>query len=577
MGQEESRDVQNKFKEIEEKEDNDIAEIVNRNSFDFLSIIGRGGFGKVWKVFHKKHRKEFAMKEMSKAKIIDKKSEKSVKSERDLLAKMNHPFIVNMHFSFQDNDNLYLVMDLLTGGDLRYHICKRRRFNEEQSKFFISCILLGLEYCHTNHIIHRDIKPENLVLDANGYVHVTDFGIAKIQQPNNAKETSGTPGYMSPEVMCAQNHTIAVDYFALGVMGYEFMKGVRPYLGKSRKEIKEKIIAKQVQIKKNEIKEGWSKEAADCINRLLQRKPSHRLGLHGSSEVKNHPWFQDYPWKELYNKKLISPFRPPDKDNYDYKYCNDVEKQGINTKQRYAEIMERINYITVFQSYLYYDRFEMGSVKDKIICFINVHEKMYGTPKMEHNRNNTTPYSELVSLFKRNYNRIRIDNLTINIQNNGNNIINSGYNNVCINNDNNNNIEISSINKICNNGKMMVNHGRAVSAFASPFEDAYTYLSQRRFVKNELNKISYKNFNEKKRGFGTNNIYVPKKSLTKNKTTYGNALAACSSTSCIEGNTCMSNTIINNNVNSNQKEIEENKDEANNKMYKTGINFRSHL
>ncbi len=115
------------------------------------------------------------MKEMSKAKIIDKRSERSVKNERDLLSKINHPFIVNMHFSFQDSDNLYLVMDLLTGGDLRYHICKNRKFSENQSKFFIGCILLGLEYCHRNKIIHRDIKPENLVLDSNGYVHITDF------------------------------------------------------------------------------------------------------------------------------------------------------------------------------------------------------------------------------------------------------------------------------------------------------------------------------------------------------------------------------------------------------------------
>ena len=110
---------------------------MNRNSFDYLSIIGRGGFGKVWKVCHKQTKVLYAMKEMNKAKIIDKKSDKSVKSERDLLSKLNHPFIINMHFSFQDSDNLYLVMDLLTGGDLRYHICKKRYFTEEQSKFFI--------------------------------------------------------------------------------------------------------------------------------------------------------------------------------------------------------------------------------------------------------------------------------------------------------------------------------------------------------------------------------------------------------------------------------------------------------
>ena len=154
--------------------------VVNRNAFDYLSIIGKGGFGKVWKVCYKQSKKLYAMKEMNKAKIIDKKSDKSVKSERDLLAKLNHPFIINMHYSFQDSDNLYLIMDLLTGGDLRYHICKKRYFTEDQTKFFLSCILLGLEYCHYYHIIHRDIKPENLVLDSKGYVHITDFGIAKL-------------------------------------------------------------------------------------------------------------------------------------------------------------------------------------------------------------------------------------------------------------------------------------------------------------------------------------------------------------------------------------------------------------
>lgn len=138
-----------------------------------------------------------------------------------------------MQFAFQDFENLYLGMDLLTGGDLRYHICRNRRFSEDQTskkkflriEFFVCCLLLALDYIHTNNILHRDIKPENLVLDERGYLRLTDFGIAKVYQKENSSETSGTPGYMAPEVMCAKNHTIAVDYFALGVMGYEFMNG----------------------------------------------------------------------------------------------------------------------------------------------------------------------------------------------------------------------------------------------------------------------------------------------------------------------------------------------------------------
>jgi serine/threonine kinase 32/serum/glucocorticoid-regulated kinase 2 len=117
------------------------------------------------------------------------------------------------------------VLDLLSGGDLRYHISRNRRFSEEQTRFFIACIILSLEYIHNKSIIHRDIKPENLVFDDRGYLRVTDFGIARIWNPDNSKETSGTPGYMAPEVMCRQNHGVAVDYFAIGVIAYECMIG----------------------------------------------------------------------------------------------------------------------------------------------------------------------------------------------------------------------------------------------------------------------------------------------------------------------------------------------------------------
>lgn len=167
-----------------------------------MYVVGRGGFGKVWLVEDKHSKQIYAMKEMSKAKVIEKKSVNSVMGERMHLESLRHPFLVNMKASFQDKDNLYLVLDALRGGDLRYHVGKQRTFNEEQTQFFMCCVILGLEFLHNKGIIHRDIKPENLVLDSNGYVRITDLGIAREWRSDNGSDTSGTPGYMAPEVMC---------------------------------------------------------------------------------------------------------------------------------------------------------------------------------------------------------------------------------------------------------------------------------------------------------------------------------------------------------------------------------------
>ena len=382
-------------------------ELINNKSFIYESIIGRGGFGKVWKVTYKKNCKQYAMKEMSKTKIIDKHSVNSVKSERDLLSKMNHPFIINMHFAFQDNTNIYLVMDLLTGGDLRYHLCFCRRFTEEQTKFFIACIILGLEYCHTNNIIHRDIKPENLVLDSKGYVKITDFGIAKFQTTNNHKETSGTPGYMAPEVMCAQDHTCAVDYFALGVIGYEFMKGVRPYVGKTRKEIKEKVMACQVQIKRNEIPKNWSYESVDFINQTLSRKPVQRLGYRGASEVKEHEWFNGFNWKDFYNRRITSPFIPRSEDNFDYKYCNRHEKIDVQTKEKYIAIMASDSYKNMFDDYYYFNRLDIESnvnTYKNIQMFKNPHLIYFEYPETNNNNIQTRGHIRNLSHVNENIN-----------------------------------------------------------------------------------------------------------------------------------------------------------------------------
>ena len=324
---------------------------ITKNMFEFLYVIGRGGFGKVWKVVYKKTSYPFALKEMSKVKIIDRKSEKNILNERNVLAKLKHPFIINMKCAFQDKDYLYLLMDFLPGGDLRYHFCKHKRFNETQTKFFIACVLLSLEYVHSNAILHRDIKPENLVCDEYGYIHLTDFGVAKKAHRNNAKETSGTPGYMAPEVLCAKNHTYVVDFFAIGVMGYEFMLGRRPYLGKSRKEIKQQVLTYQAELICEDLPKGWSFEAMDFINKLLQRKPHKRLGINGIKDIKQHQWFIGFDWDALLKKKMNVPFVPKCGDNFDRKYCNGEDEEGTETQDRYKLYKEDESYGNIFANY----------------------------------------------------------------------------------------------------------------------------------------------------------------------------------------------------------------------------------
>ena len=330
--------------------------MISTNSFDFISVIGRGSFGRVWSVLSKRTLRQYALKEISKIKVIDKKSVQNILTERSILSYLNHPFFANLHYSFQDTNNLYLVLDFLPGGDLRYHLIRHKRFSETQSKFITSCVLLSLEHLHSNGIVHRDLKPENILLDNSGYCYLTDFGIAKQINDLSSKSASGTLGYIAPEALYKQEQSYTIDYFALGVMCFEMMNGHRPYAGKNRKELKENIMAKQVHLRKNDVPNGWSAESADFVNKLLQRKPFTRLGMNGVDEIKNHFWLKDVQWKDVYLKRLKSEFVPKEGDNYDSRYCNVVDKIDAKTKERYSCILADKNYAMTFREFLYFAR-----------------------------------------------------------------------------------------------------------------------------------------------------------------------------------------------------------------------------
>ena len=294
----------------------DTSNTISKSSFDFIKPIGRGAIGKVWRAIHNSTKQQVAIKTFTKSEIPTRETLNSILRERILLSLMQHPFIINIQFAFQDRSKLYLGLDLKLGGDLRFHLLKRT-FSEPEIKFVLACIILSLEYIHSRRIIHKDVKPENIVFDSNGYAFLTDFGTSSLHKEENASENSGTPGYMAPEVICRQNHSFVSDFFALGAILYECMIGTRPYRGKSRREIRDSILEKQVKVFEENRPEGWSTEAVDFCNSLIKRKPSQRLGRDGVQSLMNHVWFTDFDFEALNCFDVKPPFVPQGSENFD--------------------------------------------------------------------------------------------------------------------------------------------------------------------------------------------------------------------------------------------------------------------
>jgi serine/threonine protein kinase len=246
-------------------------------------------------------------------------------------------------------------MDYLSGGDLRYMICRRNFFTEEETKFIAACITLNLNYIHDKNVIHRDIKPENLVFGANGYLHLTDFGIALEYHrgENGVRSASGTPGYMAPEAITNKRQEFSVDYFALGVIVYELMLGERPYQGKNRKEIKEQMMNLEIKLDKDDLPEDWKDEnIIDFINKLLERKKKKRLGYKTDLEVKNHPYFNNISFDLIENMKFESPFIFDTEDNFDDSYAQMQENDSIYEGNKEIFIDE-VNESNMFKDFYY--------------------------------------------------------------------------------------------------------------------------------------------------------------------------------------------------------------------------------
>lgn len=304
---------------------------------------------------------------MYKPKIYDKNCVQLLYYEKDILEKMYHPFIANAYMIFQDTDYIYVIMDFLGGGDLRFHLFKNKFFSEQEVKFFLACTILGLEYLHKNNLIHHDLKPENLLVDEKGYISIVDFGIAKFYRKNNSDDISGSPGYIAPEILYEENHSFEVDYYSLGVISYELLFGERPYKSVRRRDLKLEIMKKDINLTKTDFMLGGSDEMADFINKLLIKEKEKRLGHNGFEEIKDHPLFKYFNWKDLYLKKMVSPFKPSKymKDNFNLQYCNAPDRADPKGDERYKEIMKTRAYTQSFEKFKFFNRFALKNNKTK--------------------------------------------------------------------------------------------------------------------------------------------------------------------------------------------------------------------
>ncbi|KAK4623582.1 cAMP-dependent protein kinase catalytic subunit alpha [Fulvia fulva] len=309
------------------------SKVLRKEDFDLVKTLGTGTFARVWlvKLANRKERdinKVFALKILRKPDVIRLKQVEHVRNERNVLAAVaGHPFITTMVASFQDDTTLYMLLDYCPGGEVFSYLRRARRFNEPTSQFYAAEIVLILEFLHEREgVAYRDLKPENILIDAEGHLKLVDFGFAK-KIENSAYPTTadgrkrqkadnttgetytlcGTPEYLAPEVIRNTGHGTAVDWWAFGILIYEFLVGQPPFWDQNPMKIYEQIVEGKVRYPS-----AMSKDARDIIGGLCTVDVSKRLGnmKGGADAVKQHPWFQSINWDDLYHRRTKGPIVP---------------------------------------------------------------------------------------------------------------------------------------------------------------------------------------------------------------------------------------------------------------------------
>ena len=299
-------------KRSEEEKNNGFAITKTKSlqDFELKTLVGKGSFGQVWQVEMKSNHKVYALKILKKKDLVARKQVTHTNTERQILANIDHPFLVSLRFAFQTKTKLYMVMDFFNGGELFYHLQKEGKFTENRAKFYSAEILLAIECLHDHNITYRDLKPENILLDQSGHIKITDFGLSKqLTNEGIANDANcitrtfcGSPEYLAPEMLQQNGYSFMVDWWSFGTILYEMICGLPPFYDQNIQKMYQNILYQPIPFYK-----FMTKSSIELISRLLDKNPLKRIKC---KEMKRHSFYKDIDWNKLFRKEIDPPFKP---------------------------------------------------------------------------------------------------------------------------------------------------------------------------------------------------------------------------------------------------------------------------
>ncbi|XP_046405262.1 cGMP-dependent protein kinase, isozyme 2 forms cD4/T1/T3A/T3B isoform X1 [Ischnura elegans] len=318
-----------KDQSIERRKMNEEFQSLKLQDLRYIATLGVGGFGRVELVqISGDQIRSFALKQMKKSQIVETRQQQHIMSEKEIMGEANCDFIVKLFKTFKDTKYLYMLMESCLGGELWTILRDRGLFDDSTTRFYTACVVEAFDYLHSRNIIYRDLKPENLLLDANGYVKLVDFGFAKkLQHGRKTWTFCGTPEYVAPEVILNRGHDISADYWSLGVLMFELLTGTPPFTGSDPMKTYN-IILKGIDA--IEFPRSITRNATALIKKLCRDNPAERLGYQkgGISEIQKHKWFDGFNWEGLLNHTLIPPIIPKIKSVVDTSNFDDYPPES---------------------------------------------------------------------------------------------------------------------------------------------------------------------------------------------------------------------------------------------------------